>query len=123
MEHVLGKSWESQPTSSNTGHCYSTPLPARSAYEAKLAGAVPFTASELLGAEITFGFKFHTVLGKFMQLSNWTRPDLLPATACVAQYQSSPGVEHFFEALHRMVLFLCTSTDRGLIYFQLPSTS
>jgi hypothetical protein len=105
-------SWLQQPV---TPGKHRTPLPTGSTYEAQLAGETPYTASELLLAERRNGFKFRTLLGKFMQLTNWTRLDLLTATARVAQYQSAPGPIHF-EALHRMVLFLRCHIDDGLTY-------
>jgi hypothetical protein len=50
-----------------------------------------------------------------MQLTNWTRLDMLPSTSRVAQYQSSPGMIHF-EALQRMVLYLRSHIDDGQTY-------
>jgi hypothetical protein len=80
-----------------------------------MAGEIPLSAPELLKIEAKFGFHCRQLLGKFMQLTNWTRLDLLTATSRVAQYQSSPGLIHF-KALQRMVLYLWSHIDVGLTY-------
>ena len=50
-----------------------------------------------------------------MQLTSWTRLDLVTATIRLSQYQSSPGQAHF-EALHKMMLYLRAHPDQGLTY-------
>lgn len=115
LESVLGAGWESQSTPADKTK-YAMALPAGTAYEARLAAAIPLTPIETTAAETQFGWKFRTILSKFMQLANWTHnPDLVTGVTCVAQYQSSPGIEHF-EALHRMLLYLRVHPDRSLTY-------
>jgi hypothetical protein len=112
LAEVFGTGWEKQPPSVGK---HLVPLPAGSAYEARLAGETPASPAELKALEQKFGFKFRTILGKFMQLTSWTRLDLVTATIRMSQYQSSPGPAHF-EGLHKMLLYLLAHPDHGLTY-------
>jgi hypothetical protein len=112
ITEMFGVSWESQETGASK---HAIPLPAGTAYEARLAGEIPASPAKLKDLEIKFGYKFRTLLGKFMQLTSWTRVDLVTATIRLSQYQSSPGTIHF-EALHNMLLYLCCQPDLGLTY-------
>jgi hypothetical protein len=100
---------------------HNIPLPAGTAYEARLAGEVPASPSELRALEDKFGYKFWTLLGKFMQLTSWTQVDLVTATIRLSQYQSSPSTVHF-EALHNMLLYLRCQPDLGLSTYSRHST-
>jgi hypothetical protein len=50
-----------------------------------------------------------------MQLTSWTRVNLVTATIQLSQYQSSPGTVHF-KALHNMLLYIRCQPDMGLTY-------
>jgi hypothetical protein len=112
LTDLFGSQWTTQST---TPGKHTIPLPAGTAFEARLAGETPASPKELATLEHKFGFKFRTLLGKFMQLSSWTRVDLVTATTRVSQYQSAPGPAHF-EALHCMALYLRGTHDRGLTF-------
>ena len=112
LAEVFGPNWEVQPPGPSK---HKTPLPAGSAYEAKLAGEIPASPSELRSLEHRYGYKYRTILGKFSQLSSWTRLDITTGTTRLSQYQSSPGPLHF-DGLQKQCLFLLAHPDRGLTY-------
>jgi hypothetical protein len=112
LADVFGAGWDDQSPGPDK---HAIPLPAGTAYEARLASETPASPAELRAFEIKFGYNFRTLLGKFMQLTSWTRLDLVTATIRLSQYQSSPGQAHF-EALHKMMLYLRAHPDQGLTY-------
>jgi hypothetical protein len=64
---VFGAGWDKQPPGPDK---HVIPLPAGTAYEARLTGETPASPAELRALETKFGYKFRTLLGKFMQLTS-----------------------------------------------------
>jgi hypothetical protein len=70
-----------------------------------------------LAKELSFGFKYRSVLGACVHLAIWTRLDILLACVVLAQFQTNTGLEHF-EALKHLIGYFRRNPDIPLTYCQ-----
>ncbi|THH10842.1 hypothetical protein EW145_g1039, partial [Phellinidium pouzarii] len=60
------------------------------------------------------GVPYSVLIGSFMYLVVWTRPDLAYSAMALSQFSSNPGIAHWTEAKH-VLRYLLSTLDYGLM--------
>ena len=87
---MFGPHWKDQKLTTK-----SPPLPSSPEYEARLFAATPFSIPEKISHETTLGWKYRSVLGIWLFVSQRTRIDILPSVTLLSQFQNAPGIVHY----------------------------
>jgi hypothetical protein len=108
---VFGPSWRLEKPNGS----YSIPMKAGSKHAEMLARSPPLSDVILAAVEVSFGFKYRSVIGACVHLTIWTRVDILLACVILAQFQTSTGIEHF-KASKYFIGYLRRNLDVPLTY-------
>jgi hypothetical protein len=111
ITQVFGPSWK-LPHPKGT---FTIPMKAGSKYAELLARSPPLSDADLLAKELSFRFKYRSILGACVHLAIWARLDILLACVVLAQSQTNTDHEHF-EALKHLIGYLSRNPDIPLTY-------